>query len=60
MTKEMRSESDIPDPNVLPQKMTSFILGPVHWFVSDVLMYEQEVEGAKGYFHEPIGLPVSA
>ena len=58
MTKEMRSESDIPDPNVLPQKMTSFILGTVHWFVS--MMYKQEVEGAKGYFHEPIGLPVSA
>ena len=55
MTEELRSASNIQGPNVLPQKMTSFILGTLHWFVSK--MYEQ---GAKGYFHEPIASPVSA
>ena len=55
---EMKSASNIPDPNVLQRKMTSFILGTVQWFAS--MMYEHEAQGAKGYFHEPIALPVSA
>ena len=41
LTEALRNASDIQDPNVLPRKMTSFILGTLHyWFVSK--MYEQD------------------